>query len=80
MRNLQFCVYWPSRYWTERFLEDTTLTIMVPEVSLPVEELAWPTRFHSEYYNHNKDHPRLAHPMLHPGTLTIQSPARAGHP
>lgn len=80
MRNLQFCVYWPSGYWTERFLEDTTLTIMVPEVSLPVEELAWPTRFHSEYYNHNKDHPRLAHPMLHPGTLTIQSPARAGHP
>uniref|UniRef100_A0A8C7AAG9 Sperm microtubule associated protein 2 n=1 Tax=Neovison vison TaxID=452646 RepID=A0A8C7AAG9_NEOVI len=29
-RNLQFCVYWPSVYWTERFLEDTTLTITVP--------------------------------------------------
>ncbi|XP_020940806.1 testicular haploid expressed gene protein [Sus scrofa] len=54
MRNLQFCVYWPSVYWTERFLEDTTLTITVPEVSRRVEELARPKRFYSEYYNNNR--------------------------
>ncbi|XP_012904138.2 testicular haploid expressed gene protein isoform X3 [Mustela putorius furo] len=53
-RNLQFCVYWPSVYWTERFLEDTTLTITVPEVSRRVEELARPKRFYSEYYNNNR--------------------------
>ncbi|XP_023376246.1 testicular haploid expressed gene protein [Pteropus vampyrus] len=28
--TLQFCVYWPSVYWTDRFLEDTTLTVTVP--------------------------------------------------
>ncbi|XP_044768321.1 testicular haploid expressed gene protein, partial [Neomonachus schauinslandi] len=56
-RNLQFCVYWPSVYWTERFLEDTTLTITVPEVSRRVEELARPKRFYSEYYNNNRTTP-----------------------
>nr|XP_025717149.1 testicular haploid expressed gene protein isoform X4 [Callorhinus ursinus] len=56
-RNLQFCVYWPSVYWTERFLEDTTLTITVPEVSRRVEELARPKRFYSEYYNNNRTAP-----------------------
>ncbi|XP_004395562.1 PREDICTED: testicular haploid expressed gene protein [Odobenus rosmarus divergens] len=56
-RNLQFCVYWPSVYWTERFLEDTTLTITVPEVSRRVEELARPKKFYSEYYNNNRTTP-----------------------
>ncbi|XP_007460489.1 PREDICTED: testicular haploid expressed gene protein [Lipotes vexillifer] len=51
MRKLQFCVYSPSVYWTERFLEDTTLTIMVPEVSRR------PKRFCSEYYNNNRTTP-----------------------
>ncbi|KAG8519207.1 Testicular haploid expressed gene protein, partial [Galemys pyrenaicus] len=54
MRRLQFCVYWPSVYWTEKFLEDTTLTITVPAVSRRVEELARPKRFYSEYYNNNR--------------------------
>ncbi|XP_039103910.1 testicular haploid expressed gene protein isoform X2 [Hyaena hyaena] len=53
-RNLQFCVYWPSVYWTERFLEDTTLTITVPAVTRRVEELARPKRFYSEYFNNNR--------------------------
>ncbi|XP_065729960.1 LOW QUALITY PROTEIN: sperm microtubule associated protein 2 [Phocoena phocoena] len=57
MRNLQFCVYWPSVYWTERFLEDTTLTITVPKVSRRVAELARPKRFYSEYYNSNRTTP-----------------------
>ncbi|XP_030616533.1 testicular haploid expressed gene protein isoform X1 [Delphinapterus leucas] len=57
MRNLQFCVYWPSVYWTERFLEDTTLTITVPKVSRRVAELARPKRFYSEYYNNNRTTP-----------------------
>nr|XP_038934559.1 testicular haploid expressed gene protein isoform X3 [Rattus norvegicus] len=56
--NLQFCLYWPSVYWTERFIEDTTLTITVPEVSRRVEELSRPKRFYQEYYNNN----RLTHP------------------
>ncbi|XP_027441634.1 testicular haploid expressed gene protein isoform X2 [Zalophus californianus] len=47
----------PSVYWTERFLEDTTLTITVPEVSRRVEELARPKRFYSEYYNNNRTAP-----------------------
>ncbi|XP_040097504.1 testicular haploid expressed gene protein [Oryx dammah] len=54
MRSLQFCIYWPSVYWTERFLKDTTLTITVPEVSRRVEELARPKRFYLEYYNNNR--------------------------
>nr|XP_045360102.1 testicular haploid expressed gene protein [Camelus bactrianus] len=54
MRSLQFCVYWPSVYWTERFLKDTTLTITVPEVSRRVEELARPKRFYSECYSNNR--------------------------
>uniref|UniRef100_A0A8D2H1B4 Sperm microtubule associated protein 2 n=1 Tax=Urocitellus parryii TaxID=9999 RepID=A0A8D2H1B4_UROPR len=32
--NLQFCLFWPSVYWTERFLRDTTLAITVPESGL----------------------------------------------
>uniref|UniRef100_A0ABI8ARB6 Sperm microtubule associated protein 2 n=1 Tax=Felis catus TaxID=9685 RepID=A0ABI8ARB6_FELCA len=43
----------PSVYWTERFLEDTTLTVTVPVVTRRVEELARPKRFYSEYFNNN---------------------------
>uniref|UniRef100_H0VC56 Sperm microtubule associated protein 2 n=1 Tax=Cavia porcellus TaxID=10141 RepID=H0VC56_CAVPO len=49
--SLHFCLYWPSVYWTERFLEDTTLTITLPAVSRRVEELARPRRFYLEYLN-----------------------------
>ncbi|XP_006107341.2 testicular haploid expressed gene protein isoform X1 [Myotis lucifugus] len=49
MTNLRFCVYWPSVYWTERFLEDTTLSITVPAVSRRVEELARPKKFYTDY-------------------------------
>ncbi|XP_036026869.1 testicular haploid expressed gene protein isoform X1 [Onychomys torridus] len=55
--NLQFCLYWPSVYWTERFIEDTTLTITVPAVSRRVEELSRPKRFYLEYYNNNRTTP-----------------------
>ncbi|XP_059107804.1 testicular haploid expressed gene protein isoform X1 [Peromyscus eremicus] len=55
--NLQFCLYWPSVYWTERFIEDTTLTITVPAVSHRVEELSRPKRFYLEYYNNNRTTP-----------------------
>ncbi|XP_075833894.1 sperm microtubule associated protein 2 isoform X1 [Microtus pennsylvanicus] len=55
--NLQFCLYWPSVYWTERFIEDTTLSITVPEVSRRVEELSRPKRFYLEYYNNNRTTP-----------------------
>ncbi|XP_005083414.1 testicular haploid expressed gene protein isoform X1 [Mesocricetus auratus] len=55
--NLQFCLYWPSVYWTERFIEDTTLTITVPVVSHRVEELSRPKRFYLEYYNNNRTTP-----------------------
>ncbi|XP_005406102.1 PREDICTED: testicular haploid expressed gene protein isoform X4 [Chinchilla lanigera] len=41
----------PSVYWTERFLEDTTLAVTVPAVSRRVEELARPRRFYLEYFN-----------------------------
>ncbi|XP_011526354.2 sperm microtubule associated protein 2 isoform X6 [Homo sapiens] len=51
--SLHFCLCWPSVYWTERFLEDTTLTITVPAVSRRVEELSRPKRFYLEYYNNN---------------------------
>nr|XP_024207092.2 testicular haploid expressed gene protein isoform X3 [Pan troglodytes] len=47
----------PSVYWTERFLEDTTLTITVPAVSRRVEELSRPKRFYLEYYNNNRTAP-----------------------
>nr|XP_044608971.1 testicular haploid expressed gene protein isoform X2 [Equus asinus] len=47
----------PSTYWTERFLEDTTLTVTVPVVSRRVEELARPKRFYSEYYNSSRTTP-----------------------
>nr|XP_055226952.1 testicular haploid expressed gene protein isoform X2 [Gorilla gorilla gorilla] len=47
----------PSVYWTERFLEDTTLTITVPAVSCRVEELSRPKRFYLEYYNNNRTTP-----------------------
>ncbi|XP_057629055.1 testicular haploid expressed gene protein isoform X1 [Chionomys nivalis] len=55
--SLQFCLYWPSVYWTERFIEDTTLSITVPEVSRRVEELSRPKRFYLEYYNNNRTTP-----------------------
>ncbi|XP_011928128.1 PREDICTED: testicular haploid expressed gene protein isoform X3 [Cercocebus atys] len=55
--SLRFCLYWPSVYWTERFLEDTTLTITVPAVSRRVEELSRPRRFYLEYYNNNRTTP-----------------------
>ncbi|XP_035141783.3 sperm microtubule associated protein 2 isoform X3 [Callithrix jacchus] len=55
--SLQFCLYWPSVYWTERFLEDTTLTITVPEVSRRVEELSRPRRFYVEHYHSNRTSP-----------------------
>ncbi|KAL1782844.1 testicular haploid expressed protein isoform X1 [Sigmodon hispidus] len=55
--NLYFCLYWPSVYWTERFIEDTTLTITVPAVSRRVEELSRPKRFYLEYYNNNRTTP-----------------------
>ncbi|XP_057566431.1 testicular haploid expressed gene protein isoform X2 [Hippopotamus amphibius kiboko] len=54
-RDLQFCVYWPSVYWTERFLEDTTLAVTVPEVSRRVEELARPKRFCSAHHSRNRN-------------------------
>nr|KAF6402661.1 theg spermatid protein [Rousettus aegyptiacus] len=47
----------PSVYWTDRFLEDTTLTVTVPAVSRRVEELARPKRFYSEFYNHCRTNP-----------------------
>uniref|UniRef100_A0A8I3X3U2 Sperm microtubule associated protein 2 n=1 Tax=Callithrix jacchus TaxID=9483 RepID=A0A8I3X3U2_CALJA len=47
----------PSVYWTERFLEDTTLTITVPEVSRRVEELSRPRRFYVEHYHSNRTSP-----------------------
>ncbi|XP_066109502.1 sperm microtubule associated protein 2 isoform X1 [Saccopteryx bilineata] len=59
MKNLQFCVYWPSVYWTERFLEDTTLTVTIPAMSRRLEELARPKRFYLEYYNNNRTMPIL---------------------
>ncbi|KAM8764534.1 sperm microtubule associated protein 2 [Rhynchonycteris naso] len=59
MKNMQFCVYWPSVYWTERFLEDTTLTVTIPAMSRRLEELAQPRRFYVEYYNNNRTTPIL---------------------
>ncbi|XP_050995726.1 LOW QUALITY PROTEIN: testicular haploid expressed gene protein [Acomys russatus] len=47
----------PSVYWTERFTEDTTLTVTVPAVSRRVEELSRPKRFYLEYYNNNRTTP-----------------------
>ncbi|XP_076975673.1 sperm microtubule associated protein 2 isoform X3 [Tamandua tetradactyla] len=55
--TLQFSLYWPSVYWTERFLEDTTLSVTVPAVSPRVEELSRPKRFYLEYYNNNRTTP-----------------------
>ncbi|XP_037596561.1 testicular haploid expressed gene protein-like [Cebus imitator] len=56
-RNWQVLKDRPSVYWTERFLEDTSLTITVPEVSQRMEELSWPWRFYLEYYNSNRTTP-----------------------
>ncbi|KFO28933.1 testicular haploid expressed gene protein isoform X1 [Fukomys damarensis] len=50
-KNLHFCLYWPSVYWTECFLEDTTLSVTVPAVSHRVEELARPRRFYLENFS-----------------------------
>ncbi|XP_069915581.1 sperm microtubule associated protein 2 isoform X3 [Oryctolagus cuniculus] len=71
--TLHFCLYWPSVYWTERFLEDTTLTITVPEVSPRVEELARPKRFYLEYYNNNRTTPIWPIPR---STLECQASSR----
>ncbi|XP_066217062.1 sperm microtubule associated protein 2 isoform X2 [Saccopteryx leptura] len=49
----------PSVYWTERFLEDTTLTVTIPAMSRRLEELARPKRFYLEYYNNNRTTPIL---------------------
>ncbi|XP_004689008.1 PREDICTED: testicular haploid expressed gene protein [Condylura cristata] len=73
MKSLQFCVYWPSVYWTEKFLEDTTLTVTVPAVSRRVEELARPKRFYSEYYNSNRTTPVWPVPR---STLEYQTSGR----
>ncbi|KAM4819412.1 sperm microtubule associated protein 2-like [Thomomys bottae] len=54
--TLQFCLYWPSMYWSERFHEDTTLTITVPTVSRRVEELSRPKKITLECYQ-NKTMP-----------------------
>ncbi|XP_062035387.1 sperm microtubule associated protein 2, partial [Lepus europaeus] len=71
--SLHFCLYWPSVYWTERFLEDTTLTITVPAVSPRVEELARPKRFYLEYYNNNRTTPIWPIPR---STLECQASSR----
>ncbi|XP_069347978.1 sperm microtubule associated protein 2 [Eulemur rufifrons] len=71
--SLQFCLYWPSVYWTERFLEDTTLAITVPAVSRRVDELARPRRFYLEYYNNNRTTP--VWPISRP-TLEYQASSR----
>nr|XP_012601363.1 testicular haploid expressed gene protein isoform X1 [Microcebus murinus] len=71
--NLQFCLYWPSVYWTERFLEDTTLAITVPAVSRRVEELSRPRRFYLEYYNNNRTTPIWPIPR---STLEYQASSR----
>ncbi|XP_007952769.1 testicular haploid expressed gene protein [Orycteropus afer afer] len=55
--NWQVLADRPSVYWTERFLEDTTLSVTVPAVSPRVEELARPKRFYSEYYNNSRTTP-----------------------
>ncbi|XP_026238277.1 sperm microtubule associated protein 2 [Urocitellus parryii] len=70
--NLQFCLFWPSVYWTERFLRDTTLAITVPAVSRRVEELARPRRFYLECYN-NRTTPTWPVPRA---TLEYQSSNR----
>ncbi|XP_006171793.1 testicular haploid expressed gene protein [Tupaia chinensis] len=71
--DLQFCLYWPSVYWTDRFLEDTTLSITMPVVSPRVEELARPRRFYLEYYNNNRTTPIW--PIPRP-TLEYQASSR----
>uniref|UniRef100_A0A2K6F6Y9 Sperm microtubule associated protein 2 n=1 Tax=Propithecus coquereli TaxID=379532 RepID=A0A2K6F6Y9_PROCO len=63
----------PSVYWTERFLEDTTLAITVPAVSRRVDELARPRRFYLEYYNNNRTTPTW--PIPRP-TLEYQASSR----
>ncbi|KAK2508780.1 hypothetical protein MC885_011687 [Smutsia gigantea] len=62
----------PSRYWTERLREDTTLTVTVPVVSRRVEELSSPKRFNSEHHN-NRTSP--AWPITRP-TLEYQASRR----
>ncbi|XP_012601364.1 sperm microtubule associated protein 2 isoform X1 [Microcebus murinus] len=63
----------PSVYWTERFLEDTTLAITVPAVSRRVEELSRPRRFYLEYYNNNRTTPIWPIPR---STLEYQASSR----
>ncbi|XP_055463762.1 testicular haploid expressed gene protein [Psammomys obesus] len=71
--NFQFCLYWPSVYWTERFIKDTTLAITVPVVSRRVEELSRPRRFYLEYYNNSRTTPIW--PIPRP-TLEYQASSR----
>ncbi|KAF6097627.1 theg spermatid protein [Phyllostomus discolor] len=73
MRTLQFCVYWPSVYWTEKFLEDTTLTVTMPAVSRRLEELAQPRRFCLDYYSNERITPM--HPIPR-STLDYRSSSR----
>ncbi|XP_021030425.1 testicular haploid expressed gene protein isoform X2 [Mus caroli] len=63
----------PSVYWTERFIEDTTLTITVPVVSQRMEELSRPKRFYQEYYNNNRTTPIWSIPR---STLEYQASNR----
>ncbi|XP_040318504.1 sperm microtubule associated protein 2 isoform X3 [Herpailurus yagouaroundi] len=63
----------PSVYWTERFLEDTTLTVTVPVVTRRVEELARPKRFYSEYFNNSRS--TSVWPVPRP-TLAYQASSR----
>ncbi|KAM5307276.1 sperm microtubule associated protein 2 [Glossophaga mutica] len=73
MRTLQFCVYWPSVYWTEKFLEDTTLSVTMPAVSRRVEELAQPRKFCLEYYSNSRITPVHSTPR---STLDYRSSSR----
>ncbi|XP_028015126.1 testicular haploid expressed gene protein isoform X2 [Eptesicus fuscus] len=71
--NLQALKDKPSVYWTERFLEDTTLTITVPAVSRRMEELARPKKFYTDYCNSN----RIPHILpISPCTLDYRSSNR----
>ncbi|XP_036898629.1 testicular haploid expressed gene protein isoform X2 [Sturnira hondurensis] len=63
----------PSVYWTEKFLEDPTLTVTMPAVSRRVEELARPRRFCLEYYSNNRVTPKH---RISPSTLDYRSSSR----
>ncbi|KAF6097626.1 theg spermatid protein [Phyllostomus discolor] len=63
----------PSVYWTEKFLEDTTLTVTMPAVSRRLEELAQPRRFCLDYYSNERITPM--HPIPR-STLDYRSSSR----